>query len=258
MHDNQYTLFLDESGDHSLVTIDDEYPVFSLAGCVFENEYYHMEAINVIDELKIRYWGDSDIIFHYREMRKRIGKYRNLKNFHIRKSFYDDLYDMLIDLDFKIISSVIDKKGLVAQYFYPVSPYDLTFTFIIERFQHFLKRNDATGTIIIESRENSQNEHLKRLYNKTLLKGTSYLQGVDISEYIKGLEFVQKKDNVVGCQLADIIAYPVAWHGLSVEKETELFDTIFSKFYTGYIGKPYSFGLKTFPTCYWQIVTILL
>jgi hypothetical protein len=33
-------MFLDESGDHSLDKVDDTYPVFVLAGCIFDFEYY--------------------------------------------------------------------------------------------------------------------------------------------------------------------------------------------------------------------------
>lgn len=243
----EYTLYLDESGDHGITTIDDTYPVFSLAGCVFENEYYQSEVIGQVNNIKENYWGTTDIIFHYREMRKKLDLFRNLKNPIIREAFYENFYEMLINLNFKIISSVIDKKELVNQYWIPDSPYDLTFTFIIERYQHFLKRNKSLGAIVIEAREESQNRHLKALYNKILDKGTTYLSGIEINKYVKGLHFTKKRDNIVGCQLADIIAYPIAWYGLDIEKDMELFDTIFSKFYTGYVGRPYSFGLKKFP-----------
>ncbi|HCB35264.1 MAG TPA: DUF3800 domain-containing protein, partial [Candidatus Taylorbacteria bacterium] len=33
-------MFLDESGDHSLDKIDASYPMFVLAGCIFDFEYY--------------------------------------------------------------------------------------------------------------------------------------------------------------------------------------------------------------------------
>ena len=33
-------MFLDESGDHSLDKIDKSYPMFVLAGCIFDQEYY--------------------------------------------------------------------------------------------------------------------------------------------------------------------------------------------------------------------------
>ena len=33
-------MFLDESGDHNLEKIDQQYPVFVLAGAIFDNSYY--------------------------------------------------------------------------------------------------------------------------------------------------------------------------------------------------------------------------
>ena len=45
-----YFLFLDESGDHNLVKIHRDYPVFVLSGCVVEASYYNSTFVkNVYD-----------------------------------------------------------------------------------------------------------------------------------------------------------------------------------------------------------------
>ena len=46
-------MFLDESGDHSLDKIDKSYPMFVLAGCVFDFDYYSNEVELKINQLKI-------------------------------------------------------------------------------------------------------------------------------------------------------------------------------------------------------------
>lgn len=45
-------LFLDESGDHSLSKIDPQYPMFVLAGCVFEMGYYEDVVVPEINSFK--------------------------------------------------------------------------------------------------------------------------------------------------------------------------------------------------------------
>lgn len=48
-------MFLDESGDHNLKIIDSSYPLFVLAGCIFDLEYYNTVAEKLVNDLKGRY-----------------------------------------------------------------------------------------------------------------------------------------------------------------------------------------------------------
>ena len=50
-------MFLDESGDHSLNTIDPSYPMFVLAGCIFDFDYYTNTIEPKLRELKIKHFG---------------------------------------------------------------------------------------------------------------------------------------------------------------------------------------------------------
>ena len=68
-----YVLFLDESGDHQLKTINKNFPVFCLAGCVFESEYYKTIVRPRVEEFKMSIWGHTDVILHSREIRKQEG-----------------------------------------------------------------------------------------------------------------------------------------------------------------------------------------
>ncbi|MFH1895962.1 MAG: DUF3800 domain-containing protein [bacterium] len=54
-------MFLDESGDHSLDKIDKSYPMFVLAGCIFDLDYYSKSAEPKVNALKIKYFGKTDI-----------------------------------------------------------------------------------------------------------------------------------------------------------------------------------------------------
>lgn len=53
---NIYHFFLDETGDHGLTFVDENFPVFVLAGCLFENSEYIKisEKINMLKNVFMR------------------------------------------------------------------------------------------------------------------------------------------------------------------------------------------------------------
>ena len=58
---SDYVVYVDESGDHSLASIDAGYPVFVLALCVFHKRHYSEKVIPAIEKLKFNYFGhDSE------------------------------------------------------------------------------------------------------------------------------------------------------------------------------------------------------
>ena len=69
-----------------------------------------------------------------------------------RKKFYQDLSDLFKNLDYKVISSIIKKDKLKDKYKNPGCPYDISFQFILERLEHFLRNNNAIWELFIEQR----------------------------------------------------------------------------------------------------------
>lgn len=63
-------IFLDESGDHSLNKIDQSYPMFVLAGCIFDFEYYVQTVEPAVDNLKTKHFGNANIILRSYDIRK--------------------------------------------------------------------------------------------------------------------------------------------------------------------------------------------
>ncbi|MDD2224743.1 MAG: hypothetical protein PHP97_01095 [Candidatus Shapirobacteria bacterium] len=64
---------------------------------------------------------------------------------------------------------------------------------------------------------------------------------------INKFEFMYKKDNIIGLQIADLCAYPLAKHILFPEEPYIPFEIIKSKIYCGKNGKLDGYGLKLFP-----------
>ena len=58
-----FIVFVDESGDHSLTSIDAEFPVFALAFCIVVKGDYILKITPEIQTLKFKYWGHDAIAY---------------------------------------------------------------------------------------------------------------------------------------------------------------------------------------------------
>ncbi len=245
---NMKVLFLDESGDHSLKKIDNQFPLFCLAGCIFDEDEYLQKCDFEIDLLKIKYFDDNKVIFHSREIRKCEGPFNILLNKNTKENFYADLNKLIKDLPFLVLASVIKKQELKDGYFDPSNPYNLSLHFLIERFLYFLEENNDIGYISVESRDSKSNADLLGVYTLIMQHGSNggrhNISPNRFKQRIQKIEFIEKKQNHNGHQISDLIAYPIARYVGS--KENKSFDVIKHKFRSKN-GRISGYGLKIFP-----------
>ena len=72
-----YHLFIDESGDPSLKSINHDFPIFALLGVLISDKEY--EKLNAeFDRIKIKYFGSANVILHSRDIRKCDGVFAKL------------------------------------------------------------------------------------------------------------------------------------------------------------------------------------
>lgn len=239
-------MFLDESGDHSLDKIDQQYPVFTLAGCIFEKEYYQSTAVPLINKLKIDIFGNKEIVLHSYDIRKSKGDFKELLNPIKRNEFIERMNKLMSTLEFTIISSCIRKNLLVDKYPKPNDPYDLAFSFLIERYVNFLIQADAVGEFSLESRGRKENSDLMDVYNLYKTTGNKYCYPFLFNAVIDGISFVEKVKNINGHQIADLVAYPIARHCMRSDNNPA-FNVIKNKFRRSNYGEMQGFGYKEFP-----------
>ncbi len=67
---SQYIVYVDESGDHSLQSIDEQYPIFVLAFCVFHKRHYSETIVPALEKFKFNYFGHDQVVLHENEIRK--------------------------------------------------------------------------------------------------------------------------------------------------------------------------------------------
>src|SRR3989344_9172600 len=149
----KYHLFIDESGDPSLSSINVDFPVFTLLGCLFEDSAYQETCLKII-ELKREFFGSEHAILHSRDIRKCEGVFVKLFDLKVKEDFYKKLNAILEDGKYIVISVGINKKEFIEKYGKIADdPYELSLSFLLER--AVMETDKFAGNtlhIIIESR----------------------------------------------------------------------------------------------------------
>ena len=111
----EYIFFLDETGDHGLKFVDENFPLFVLCGCLFcEDALYDIEA--KMSQLKLKYFNTTEVIFHSRDIRKCEGAFQILFDLELKKAFYHDMNEVLGKADYRIIAAGINKGEHIKKY----------------------------------------------------------------------------------------------------------------------------------------------
>ena len=251
MKKSKYYLFLDESGHHGLKTISQEFPIFLLCGCILESRYFHKEFTQKFNKLKTKYFKSTEIIFHSRDIRKWQKEFKILGNIKIRHNFYQDLDRIISQAKFTIVASAILKDELIKLYGPRANnPYDLCLSFILERATFYLDLIDKNSEVkvVAEARGKREDAKLQAQYQLIISNGTNYVDSDRFRRRFKEIEFVKKKENNLGTQLADLVAYPIATKIIYPNRENLAFRIIESKIYRQFPNGDYlGYGLKVFP-----------
>ncbi len=70
---SDYIIYVDESGDHSLSSINPDYPMFVLAFCIFKKDSYTNNAVRKLKEFKFEHFGHDMVVLHENEIRRDKG-----------------------------------------------------------------------------------------------------------------------------------------------------------------------------------------
>lgn len=243
----KYYLFLDECGDPSLSTFNPSFPIFTLCGVLMSEE--GLEKIEEkIRSIKREFWGDKKIILHSRDIRKCEKGFEVLFDIEIKARFYELLNKVLGSDEYKIIACSILKEPYIRRYGKLNDVYAQSLSFIMERAVFYLddvcKDKQAELKTIIEKRGKKEDKALATYYDALLSKGTYWVSAQRIKNYFKSFEMRMKKDDVIGLQVADLVAYPITRHIMDEGIVNLAYDVIKDNIYSKG-GKLY--GLKIFP-----------
>lgn len=244
---SDYIVYVDESGDHGLESIDTNYPIFVLVFCIFRKQDYIDQVIPPLMRLKMQFWGQGEVVLHEHDIRKprKNSEFDILFDKNIRQRFFMSLNHMMSLVPFTLIASVIDKNRLKQQYKVPANPYEISLSFGLERIFRYL--NDAgqaqKGTsVIVEKRGKKEDDELELVFRR-ICDGANYFN----KPMLFNLVMIDKRTNSAGLQIADLTARPIGIKTLRPTQLNRAYDIIKTKFRMDSHGKIDGWGLKLFP-----------
>lgn len=242
---SDYIVYVDESGDHGLVSIDVEYPVFVLVFCIFQKQEYIDNITPALGRFKMQFWGHSEIVLHERDIRKPKNEFTILFDSSIRQTFLRELSRLISSTSFTIVASVVDKKKLMSQYSKPDNPYEISLSFGLERVFRYLDdidQSDRRTPVVVERRGKREDEELELSFRR-IRDGANYLN----KKLPYDLIIIDKKANSTGLQIADLTARPIGIKTLRPDQPNQAYDIILQKFRKSPKGGVKGWGLKIFP-----------
>ncbi|MFQ5348259.1 MAG: DUF3800 domain-containing protein [Rhodothalassiaceae bacterium] len=242
---SDYVIYVDESGDHGLKSIDRYYPVFVLAFCIFRKDHYTQSVSAKLQAFKFAHFGHDMVVLHEREIRKQKPPFSFLQNERRRADFMGGLGRLIEESDFTIVAAVIDKQRLKRHYLYPDNPYEIALTFCMERAYAFLRdqgQHERTTHLVVERRGKREDDALKRSFRR-IRDGANQWGRMPSFEII----FADKRANSAGLQLADLIAHPIGRYVLNEKQPNRAWDIVEPKLRRDPQGKLMGVGTKDIP-----------
>jgi len=206
-----YRLYIDESGHHRYqksTAVTERF--LGLTGIIIKKEVYEDEVIQRIEQLRSHFYTDYDLrpALHLTDIIASKNGFVNLKDETIRKQFDSEFVSLLRDVDYQIITVVIDKNAHQDRYITPEHPYHYSLTCMLERYCKFLKYVNGTGDVMAEARGKKEDNNLQNAYSRFYQKGTQYAQPADVQARLtsKDIKLKTKYHLVQGLEFADMIA----------------------------------------------------
>lgn len=213
--DQEWLVFVDESGDHSAGPNNDEYPIFVMVACAFHAEDYAEEFLPAMTRLKTRHWGHEGIILHEREIRRPQGDFRMLMNRGIREPFQAELGRLVSGSGASLHAVAWDKRTMGNR-----DTFGDIYAECLRRLVTEVKmaaageRPQPPMRWILESRGKREDAELLRQAQPFL--GSTHTR----------VALVPKHRNVAGLQLADLCARPIGSRLINPDRESRAYDCI--------------------------------
>lgn len=247
---SKYIVYVDESGDHSLQSIDEQYPLFVLAFCVFHKRHYSDFVVPALEKFKFNYFGHDQVVMHENEIRKEKGAFNIFRSKEEKYQFLDQLTDIIEYNNFILISCTIDKRALNKQSGVDANPYHIALGFCMETLYEFLQekhQHEKQTHVVVECRGKKEDAELELEFRR-ICDGNNRL-GITLPFEVL---FSDKKVMSSGLQLADLVARPIGLNILRPEQSNRAFEVLKRKFYCDggreCVGKGYEgMGMKIFP-----------
>ncbi len=197
---SRFIAFIDESGDHSTLPIDRDFPVFVLSMVIVSRSDYVETIIPKLGRLKLALWPHEGVNLHSRDIRRGSGDFAVLQVPSIREAMYAAIND-LMSCEYTLFIAAIRKDRMREEARSTYEPYAMALESLLSGADDFLQaQGESALPFIAESRGKREDAEIAATFGR--LEGKAG----------KSLIFGRKGDNIAGLQIADLAAYPFARH----------------------------------------------
>lgn len=204
-----HKLYLDETGTPNFTGSSSSFPYFILSGFIV-NERQEDVLKTRADQVKFKYWGKTNIVFHSREIGRRENDFSILKDPLVEQSFHKDLAQLIMSTGGNSVLAVVNKNKAVSLGWKDNDVYKKTSSEMLKFFIEFLHAKNQRGQIIIESAGTRRDISFYKEYIYFLANGIATF-GLDhrkIKQILTSISFVSKNNQDIEAQIADLLAYP--------------------------------------------------
>lgn len=207
----KYCLFIDESGSFDLNHSNSE--LYILCGCAVE-ERNRQDIKAYADQIKFKYWGKTDIVFHSREMSRNDGAFEIFEDkADLKELFLQDLLKFLRNSPFTILPIIIHKPSAKKKNWTKEKIIQKTSNYVISNYIRllFIKKN-AAGKIVIEFSNTFKDKFYLESFNYFIRPDCKDLDQIDykiVQKKLTSLSFVTKHNHDIEEQIADLMTYPI-------------------------------------------------
>lgn len=241
---SEFIVYVDESGDHSLTSINPRYPLFVLSFCVFRKDAYNTQVAPALRRLKFDTFGHDMVVLHETDIRKRAGAFARLPR-EPRERFLNELTGIIAQADFSLIAVVIDKTRFKAAQDNPGHAYHVALEHGLRSLFDLLQGQGQQGTlthVVCEARGAREDAELELEFRR-ICDHAAYAQRSIAFEIV----IADKKTNSEGLQLADLTARPIGLSVLRPEQDNRAVEAMEPKFFRGRQGGKQGAGLTVLP-----------
>ena len=181
-----------------------------LGGVIVDEEYAEGPLTDALEEFKTEVFGRTDIVLHTADITRNRNGFESMKEEAFRDHFYSRLNELMLTLSYSVVACVIRKddylsrSGLAA-----LDPYLISLDILVEIFCFDVGDVSKGGSIVAERRDPTLDRGLELAWSNLNIQGTRRIQGRAVRERLADLRLLDKKDNVAGLQLADLVVSPI-------------------------------------------------
>lgn len=241
---SNFIVFADESGDHGLARINPDYPVFVLSCCIFGKEDYVDRVCPALQGFKMRWWPHDAVVLHSAQIKRREPPFGFLQEKDRRERFMTDLTRTLNEMPFVLVAGVIHKERLKQRYPTPDNPYALALKYCMGQVYSYVRDHEPESELhfLVERRGKLEDADLKRAFRSACEGDSQCGRMLGLS-----IELVDKKANLPGLQVADLVSTPIGRYVHRPEQPNRAFEMIRKKFQRSSAGEHRGWGFEVLP-----------